>query len=108
MLGGVEIRLKLQANKPAFYLHCDADYDVQVKFDNVALFVTHAKVAQNIMTAHEKALTASPAKYPITRVEVRQYVVPSQTKSTTFQNKILVSIFLIEMLHELQLLHLIR
>src|SRR5882724_6849667 len=39
-----------------------------------------------ILTAHEKALTASPAKYPITRVEVRQYVVPSQTKSTTFDN----------------------
>lgn len=78
MLGGIEMKLTLQAHKPSFYfVTSTSEYSVEVEFTHVALFLTCARLTSPILTAHEKALSSSTAKYPITRTEIKQFIVPA-------------------------------
>lgn len=78
LLGGMEMKLTLQAHKPSFYfITSDAEHSVEVEWNQVALFFTCAKLHSPILSAQEKALASTPAKYPITRTEIKQFVVPT-------------------------------
>lgn len=84
MLGGIEAKLTLQAQKPSFYFMTAANHSIEVQWEHVALFLTCAKLYTPIQSAHEKALAQNPAKYPITRVEVKECVVPANVGSFNF------------------------
>ena len=77
MIGGIEMKLSLQANKPAFYfITSAAEYTVEVSWTQVALKLLGVKVAPPVLTILEKKLTSKPAIYPITRTDVVEKVVP--------------------------------
>ena len=78
LLGGLEMKLAIQAHRPTFYfITKDAEHTVEVQWTHAALFLVACKLESPIMTAHEKALAASTAKYPVTRVDVKQFVIPA-------------------------------
>lgn len=75
LIGGMETKLTLQAHRPQFYFIAAATYSVEVEWSHVALFLTVAKLHSPILSAQEKALAQNPAKYPITRVEVKNFII---------------------------------
>lgn len=78
MIGGLEMKLTLQAHRPDFYFIVDdAKYSVEVEWNHVALFLQCVKLNSPILSAQERALANSPALYPITRVDIKQFVIPA-------------------------------
>jgi len=57
-----------------------------VNLSDVILHVQKAKVSKVTVDAHRKALEVSPAKYRITRVEVKQAIVASGVNDIWIDN----------------------
>jgi hypothetical protein len=76
ILGGSTIRIKLTPHSESFYLHSsDKDIKPKVNFLNASLDVCTHKVSSDIVAAHEAALKSGPARYPITQMEVKKYII---------------------------------
>ena len=87
MIGGIEMKLSLQANKPAFYfITSAAEYTVEVSWTQVALKLLGVKVAPPVLTILEKKLASKPAIYPITRTDVVEKVVPTGGSNVPIDN----------------------
>jgi hypothetical protein len=88
LLNGVQIKLSLQTNRPSFYIH-SSNNAVKVKsvtFEHVALFVKHVEVSEMQANAHRAALLKSPALYPISRNEIRQFVLSIGESNRSLDN----------------------
>ena len=85
LLNGVEVRLQLIRSKDIFCLHGNAA-DCKVSLKEVVLFVRKVKPNSSIQLAHTKALQLATAKYPLRRVEVKNFTVPIGNRSITKEN----------------------
>jgi hypothetical protein len=89
ILGGSKMKFKLIPNPVEFYLMCsDEKLIPKVEFMEITLNIIRAKVNQEIVVAHHKGLEITPARYPITRADVRTSIINSGTINTTLENVI--------------------
>ena len=87
LIGGCKIRIRLIPNQSEFFFICsDSNLIPKIEFNEIALNITRAKVNQEIVLAHHKALQVSPARYPITRTDVRTTTINSGTLNATLEN----------------------
>jgi hypothetical protein len=84
ILGGSKLRFKFVPNPVKFFLmFSDEKITPKVEFVELALNIVRAKVNPDIVIAYQKALTIAPARYPMTRSDVR-----TTTINTTLENVI--------------------
>ena len=88
LLPGVQIKLSLQTNKPSFYFHSSnqAVTVKSIKFEHVALFIKQVEVSDMQANAHRADLLRSPALYPISRNEIRQFVLSVGEQNRSLDN----------------------
>lgn len=84
MLNGVELGVKLINAKNEF--HLIGDSAAHVEFTEVNLFVRKVRINPSILVAHARALSITPAKYPITRVEIKTVTIPADIQSKSLDN----------------------
>jgi hypothetical protein len=89
LLGGLRLKFKLVPNPAEFYIMCsDEKITPKVEFIEIALNITRAKVDNEVVEAHLKALEITPARYPITRLDVKTTTINAGTLNTTLENVI--------------------
>ena len=87
LLNGVEVGLQLIRSNDLFCLHGNANQaDNKVSLKEVTLFVRKVKPNPAVQLAHVKALQHRTAKYPLRRVEVKSFIVPTGNRSITKEN----------------------
>ena len=87
LLNGVEVRMKLIRSKDLFCLHGNANQHThRVSLKEVSLFVRKVKPNPAIQLAHVKALEHATAKYPIRRVELKTFTIPTGSLSAVKEN----------------------
>ena len=87
LLSGVEVRLRLIRSKDTFCLHGNQDLgESKVCLKEVCLYVHKVKPNAAIQLAHAKALQNSSAKYPLRRVEIKSFTIPSGNRSINKEN----------------------
>ena len=87
LLNGVEVRLRLIRSNDLFCLHGNANQaDNKVSLKEVTLFVRKVKPNPAVQLAHVKALQHGTAKYPLRRLEVKSFTVPTGNRSITKEN----------------------
>ena len=85
LVNGVDMKLKLFRSNPGFVLMGDfADY--QIKLEQVHLYVRKVTLNPAVLLAHAKALDKTPAKYPVQRVEMKNYAVTEGGLTANHQN----------------------
>ncbi|XP_052746989.1 uncharacterized protein F54H12.2-like [Bicyclus anynana] len=90
LLNGVELRLKLVRSKDSFKLICPVlDSKFRVHISSASLIMRKVRINPSVLLAHEKVLSSTTAKYPITRAEVKVITIPSGV-----QGKMLDNVFL--------------
>ena len=88
LLNGVEMRLKLIRSRDAFSIMA-AEHEYKVHITDANLWVRRCKVSPSVLLAHSKTLESGTAKYPLTRVELKTFTLPSGIQSKTLDNVIL-------------------
>ena len=87
LLNDVEVLLRLIRSNHLFCLHGNANQaDSKVSLKEVTLFVRKVKPNPAVKLAHFKALQHGTAKYPLRRVEVKSFTVPTGNRSITKEN----------------------
>lgn len=84
MLNGVDLGLKLIKSKNEFHLIGDDPAHVQIIEAN--LFVRKVRINPSILLAHARALSVTPAKYPINRVEIKTITIGTGIQSKSIDN----------------------
>lgn len=84
MLNGVELGVKLIRSKNEF--HLIGDHAAHVEIIEANLFVRKVKINPSILLAHARALGVTPAKYPITRVEIKTVTIGADIQSKSIDN----------------------
>jgi len=86
LLNGVEMRVRLIRAKNEFALMSSTDTKYKIDLKEVSMFVRRCKINPSILIAHHKTLAMGTAKYPITRVEVKSFTLPSHITGKTLDN----------------------
>jgi hypothetical protein len=87
LLGGCVTGLKLTLNNTEFCLRCtDSNLEPVIDMVDAELELNFLKVNPNIVEAHERALLRTPAKYCLTRNEVKTLTIPSGSQSVHLDN----------------------
>lgn len=88
ILNGVQMKISLQTHRPSFYFQATSKTTSisKVNFEHVALFVKHVEVSEMQATAHRSLLLKSPALYPISRNEIRQFVLSKGEQHRSLDN----------------------
>lgn len=81
LINGVTLRLRMTRSKDQFVLMGAADHTVEIV--SAKLWMRKLKIAPSLALAHEKMLLKKTAKYPINRVELKVFHLPSGLKSFT-------------------------
>lgn len=68
VINGVEMLVKLIPSKNSFQFV--GEVEVKLQIVDAYLKVRKVKVASHVLVGHAKALSQSPARYPLTRTEV--------------------------------------
>nr|XP_054768401.1 uncharacterized protein F54H12.2-like [Lytechinus pictus] len=90
LLGGVDIKLKLNRSKNSFSLMSAADNaDYKVLITSASLHVRRVKLSPEAALLHAKTLETQTAKYPIRRAEVKTFSIPRGNLSFTRESLIL-------------------
>jgi len=77
IVGGTDLKIKLIPHNPKFYLQVPTGYEVEVEFDDAFIEIHRSKIYEPVVEAHEKAMSMTPAKYPINRLEVKTFTLMS-------------------------------
>ncbi len=89
LLGGMNIKLRLLLNDPKFvFMVNDVNLSPKFHIKQARLEVSRAKVTQETLIGHHKALSIAPAKYPHIRSEVKAITINKATHSTLIDNAI--------------------
>ena len=88
LINGVEVRVRLVRSRDSFCL-MDPTGLYTARITEAALFVRRVRLSPSIILAHEKALSKTTAKYPLTRVEVKAITMHSGIHGETLDNVIL-------------------
>ncbi len=87
LLNGVELAIKFIPANPQFHLMSDeAAPNYTFEFKTAELFVRKVKVNPTILLGHAEGLLRSSAKYPITRVDIKQITLPAPIQNKTLDN----------------------
>lgn len=89
LLNGVEVRLRLVRAKDAFCLMDVSDQNHSVHINEATLLIRRVKLNPAVLIAHAKTLATTPAKYPITRVEVKTFTLHKGIQNECLDNVIL-------------------
>lgn len=85
LINGVELRVRLIRSRDAFSLLAkDANYKVNIIEAN--LYARRVRINPAVLLAHSKTLAMTTAKYPITKVEVKNITIPSGVQGKTLDN----------------------
>ena len=85
LLNGVELRLRLIRSRDAFSL-MSATSTFKVNIMEANLYVRKNKINPSVLLAHSKTLALTSAKYPVTKVEVKNVTIPTGVQSKTLDN----------------------
>ncbi|KAF4513978.1 UNVERIFIED_CONTAM: hypothetical protein B566_EDAN018375 [Ephemera danica] len=86
LLSGVDVRLKFIRGRDTFCLMSETLASGKLKINDLTLHVRRADLNPSIALAHAEALKLSPAKYPISRVDVKVLTIPSGVQSKSLDN----------------------
>lgn len=89
LLGGCDLIVKLILNSPEFVFECAENMSVQMKIMDASLFIHRLQANQKLVVAHNKALANAPAKYPITRIDVKHVPVAAGSMDAVLDNIII-------------------
>lgn len=89
LLNGVDMRLRLVRAKDTFCLMDATTKNYKLTVVEAMLLVRRAKLSPAILLGHAKTLAKTTAKYPLTRVEVKSFVLHRGTTGETIDNAIL-------------------
>lgn len=89
LLNGVEMRIRLVRAKDAFCLMDNTSAHYKFQILEAALLVRRIKLSPGVLLAHAKTLSTTTAKYPITRVEVKSFVIHYGVLSESIDNAVL-------------------
>lgn len=89
LLNGVEMRIRLVRTKDAFCLMDNNTAHYKFEILEAALLVRRVKLSPGVLLAHAKTLSTTTAKYPITRVEVKSFVIHNGVLSESIDNAVL-------------------
>lgn len=81
LLSGVPLHLRFTRNKDSFVLM--SSKKERIKILDSRLIMRKVKLSPDLLVAHAKALAVAPAKYPVTRVDMRTYTIPAGLQSKT-------------------------
>lgn len=88
LINGVELRIRLVYSRDGFAI-MDKTGVCNYKITEATLFVRRVKISPGILIAHANSLSKTTAKYPITRVEVKNFVLHSGIQAESMDNVIL-------------------
>jgi hypothetical protein len=87
LLNGVELALKFIPANPQFHLMSDvAEPNYTFEFITAELFVRKVRINPTILLGHAEGLQISSAKYPITKVDIKQITLPAPIQNKTLDN----------------------
>uniref|UniRef100_A0A6V7J919 Uncharacterized protein n=1 Tax=Bracon brevicornis TaxID=1563983 RepID=A0A6V7J919_9HYME len=89
LLNGVDMRLRFVRAKDSFCLIDATQKNFKVKLVDACLLVRRAKLNPAVLLGHAKSPSKTTAKYPLTRVEVKSFVLHRGTTGETIDNAIL-------------------
>ncbi|XP_062600266.1 uncharacterized protein F54H12.2-like [Saccostrea cucullata] len=78
---GVDVRLRFNRARPAFYLMTGQANTGKIKILSMVLWVRKIKPAPTLMNQINQNLNTHRAKYPLRRVEVKTFTIPTGTQS---------------------------
>lgn len=84
LLNGVELKIKLNRSRDAFCLISKSEFTVKVL--EASIFVRRVKINPTVLIDHAKKLEVCSAKYPITRVDVKSFTIPSGVLGQSLDN----------------------
>ena len=88
LIGGSEVKIKLNPNDPKVYFQAGEGLRPELELSEVVLKVHKAKVTPTLVSAHLPALADNPARYAITRTEVRYQGIPQGQLDAMLENVI--------------------
>ena len=86
LINNVPVKIKLSRSKDTFSLMAPATKDYRVNILSAVLYYRSVKVKDGVTLAHQKAITMSPAKYPITRVLVKYFSIAAGMTTYNYEN----------------------
>lgn len=84
LINGVEVAIRLVKEKPTFCLMSEMAASFEITEAN--LFVRKVRINPSILVAHARTLAVCPARYPITRVEIKTVTIATGIQSKTVDN----------------------
>lgn len=84
LLNGVELKVKLIRSRDTFCLMSKMEYNVKIV--EASLLVRRVKISPTVLISHAKELELCSAKYPVSRVEVKSFTIPSGLLGKSIDN----------------------
>lgn len=84
LINGVEVAIRLIKQKTEFCLMSTVAGTFEISEAN--LFVRKVRINPSSLVAHARTLAVCPARYPITRVEIKTVTIPAGILSKTVGN----------------------
>lgn len=88
LIGGAEVRIKLNPNDPKIYFKAGEGITPELEIHEVNLKIHKSKVTPSLVSAHMPAISQNPARYAITRTEVRHQGIPQGQLDAMLENVI--------------------
>lgn len=86
LVSEVNLRLRLLRNKNALVLMAARNSGYKVKIHSCVLLARKAKLSSAVYNAHVEALRRGPANYPLRRVVMKTFTIPTGVRSYTHEN----------------------
>ena len=84
LINGVEMKIKLVRTRDEFSLMSKSEFKISIL--EASLMVRRVKINPSILISHAKSIEQYSAKYPITRVDVKSFTIPSDVLGKTIDN----------------------
>jgi hypothetical protein len=89
LLNNVGVNLTFTRSSPTFSLMSSSNKAFTVCITHAALQVRRVKISPSILIAHAKVLSTHTAKYPISRVEMKSFTIPTGVQNMNIDNMIM-------------------
>lgn len=88
LLNGVQMGIKFYKSRPEFALMTTEGDTVKysIKITDAVLIIRKVKMSPALLVAHATTMLKHSARYPITRVEVKNVTIPRGIQSTSLEN----------------------
>ncbi|XP_067465287.1 uncharacterized protein F54H12.2-like [Thunnus thynnus] len=86
LLNSVDMRIKLTRASDAFCLMCATDGTFRLKIQGASLFIKKVNVSPAVRLGHASALLRGNALYPLSRVSVKTYSIPENSRVCNQEN----------------------